>query len=211
MQSAGLLGQHKLYSTWTNRSGEVVKVCSTGVSKSQKDNSLMIMRRRQHVVVVWSARKRRLSMGLLSQISGLWSARVVMACSAAMALPTAKIWPHADLVWEGHGATEETRRGREKHGRDDESVCRWWPEPKEMRRGRKRCDGRVVLPSVRVRLFFRAWRCIVLEEYSSFRIARFYIEWNQTLYILEQNGSIIWYSPTKHYLYVAFHSNRLFI
>jgi hypothetical protein len=53
VQSAGLLGQHKLYSTWANRSGEVVKVFSTSVSKSQKDNSLVIMRRRQHVVVVW--------------------------------------------------------------------------------------------------------------------------------------------------------------
>jgi hypothetical protein len=53
-------------------------------------------------------------MGLLSQISGSWSARLVMVCSAAMALPTAEIWPRVDLSREGHGATEEARRGREK-------------------------------------------------------------------------------------------------
>jgi hypothetical protein len=31
-----------------------------------------------------------------------------------MALLAAEIWPHADLPWEGHGATEEARREREK-------------------------------------------------------------------------------------------------
>jgi predicted MFS family arabinose efflux permease len=64
-------------------------------------------------------------MSLLSQISGWWSARLVMAYSAAIAVLAAEIWPPADLPQEGHGATEEVRRGREKQERNDESVCRW--------------------------------------------------------------------------------------
>jgi hypothetical protein len=64
---------------------------------------------------------------------------------------------------------------------------------RQRRLGRKQREmhERVVLPSVRVWVFFRACRCIVLEEYSSFGVSRFYIESNQTLYILERNDSIL--------------------
>jgi hypothetical protein len=52
--------------------------------------------------------------------------------------------------------------------------------------------------------FFGAQGSLILEEYSFFGATRLCLQWNQTPYILERNGSIPQYSPTKRYLNVRY-------
>jgi hypothetical protein len=48
--------------------------------------------------------------------------------------------------------------------------------------------------------FFGAQGSNMLREYSYIRAAPFHIDSNQTVSVLEQSGSILLYSGTKHYL-----------
>jgi hypothetical protein len=94
-------------------------------------------------------------------------------------------WPH--LIWwlEAYAAAEKIGEERATGGaylpweRNGDAMC-------------SRADE--------FGCFFGAQRSFVLEEYSIFGATRLYLESNQTLYILERNGSIPQYSPTKHYL-----------
>lgn len=95
-----------------------------------------------------------------------------------MAWPAVEIW--RNMGGKNMGATtgqcadggRSRRRKRCDRGRRDGTVKKVGEETQRER------HERAVLPSVRIHVFLRDCRCIILEEYYFFGVAQFYIESN---------------------------------